>query len=453
MPGSWFLDSRPRRSRRGTLTLVFVGVLATGAATGAFGGELAAFGSAAPGGAAHGVGRGGPEGPPQYPADGKGAAAGSGEARERGDRADADVVVSRSGDRWSAAYSAREYEGLRQALDGSYVGVGISVRQARAEGASPGGGTATGADRESATDRKAGTGGRTARRTVVEVDRVQPASPADRAGIRAGDRLRSVAGHQVTGEPVTAVVALLRGSDPDSPDAPADPGSRVRLHLTREGTDLRRTLRRERLTTESVRVDRIGDGVTRVKIASFTRGSGDQVRRAVRERVPEEGPVLLDLRGNSGGLVEEAVTAAGAFLDGGLVATYDDNGTEHALYADSDTDDAGEAGEAGPGDVERRPLVVLVDGGTMSAAEMLTGALQDRGRAVVVGSRTFGKGSVQMPRPQSDGSVAELTVGHYTTPSGRDVEGRGIVPDLSVKSRGESMERARKVLSGLEARS
>jgi len=89
----------------------------------------------------------------------------------------------------------------------------------------------------------------------------------------------------------------------------------------------------------------------------------------------------------------------------------------------------------------------------MSAAEMLTGALQDRGRAVVVGSRTFGKGSVQMPRPQSDGSVAELTVGHYTTPSGSDVEGHGITPDLAVRSRGESLDRARTVLSGLEARS
>ncbi|MGI5352716.1 S41 family peptidase [Streptomyces sp. CA-250714] len=444
MPGSWFLDTRPRRPRRGTLTLVFAGVLATGAATGAFGGELAAFGSVAPDSAAHGAGRGALGGPPHGSADAKGAPAGSREARERA--GDADAVVSRSGDRWSAAYSAREYEGLRQALDGSYVGVGISVRQARTGGAAQGDATAT--DHETATDRHDTTGRRAARRTAVEVHRVQPGSPADRAGIRAGDRLRSVSGRQVTGRPVTDVVALLRGSDPESPTGAAKPGTEVRLHLTRGGTDLHRTLRRERLTTESVRVDRIGDGVTRIRIGSFTRGSGEQVRKAVRERVPTDGPVLLDLRGNSGGLVDEAVTAAGAFLDGGLVATYDDDGTEHALYAEDD-----HGAEGGSDDVERRPLVVVVDGGTMSAAEMLTGALQDRGRAVVVGSRTFGKGSVQMPRPQSDGSVAELTVGHYTTPSGGDVEGRGIAPDLPVRSRGESMDRARTVLSGLEARS
>ncbi|MGP3987417.1 S41 family peptidase [Streptomyces sp. 3N207] len=447
MPGSWFLDTRPRRPRRGTLTLVFAGVLATGAATGAFGGELAAFGSGSPQSAAHGAGRAAPGGPPQGSADAKGAPSGSHKARERAGDADADAVVSRSGDRWSAAYSAREYEGLRQALDGSYVGVGISVRQARGAGAGSDDGTVTATDHESATDRRTAVG-RSPRRTAVEVDRVQPGSPADRAGVRAGDRLRSVDGHRVTGKPVTAVVALLRGSDPASPTGAAEPGSRVRLHLTRGGTDLHRTLRRERLTTESVRVDRIGDGVTRVKIGSFTRGSGEQVRRAVRERVPADGPVLLDLRGNSGGLVDEAVTAAGAFLDGGLVATYDQDGTERALYTEDDN-----GAEGGADDVERRPLVVLVDGGTMSAAEMLTGALQDRGRAVVVGSRTFGKGSVQMPRPQSDGSVAELTVGHYTTPSGRDVEGHGIAPDLPMRSRGESTDRARTVLSGLEARS
>jgi carboxyl-terminal processing protease len=96
------------------------------------------------------------------------------------------------------------------------------------------------------------------------------------------------------------------------------------------------------------------------------------------------------------------------------------------------------------------PLVVLVDGGTMSSAELVTGALQDRNRAVVVGSRTFGKGTVQMPSEQPDGSVAELTVGHYVTPSGLTVhEEEGIVPDLVVDPGEDAEERARTVLSGL----
>ncbi|MEU5833446.1 S41 family peptidase [Streptomyces diacarni] len=441
MPGSWFLDTRPRRSRRGALTLVFVGVLATGAATGSFGGELTALGSpagsdaAAHRTAAGGSGAGG---------DGKGEAPGNArEARERaGD--DADVVVSRSGDRWSAAYTAREYAQLRRALEGGYVGVGISVRQTHTGDGVPrgDGGRSHGGSRDGRQD-----GPVHGRRTAIEVDRVRPGSPADDAGVRSGDRLRSVAGQPVTGKPVTSVVALLRGSD--APSGAAAPGTHVTLHLVRDGRELTRTLRRAQLTTESVRVRRLGDGVTRIKVAAFTRGAGERVREAVREQVPADGAIVLDLRGNSGGLVDEAVTAASAFLDGGLVATYDDNGRQRALYAERD--DAGSG--AGGVDVERRPVVVLVDSGTMSAAELLTGALQDRGRAVVVGSRTFGKGSVQMPEHQSDGSVAELTVGHYTTPSGRDVEGRGLTPDLAVHDTDAAMQRARTVLSGLEARS
>ncbi len=151
-------------------------------------------------------------------------------------------------------------------------------------------------------------------------------------------------------------------------------------------------------------VRRLTGDVTVIKIAAFTKGVGDLVRTAVRQ-APADASFILDLRGNSGGLVTEAVTTASAFLDGGLVATYDVDGRQRALHATAGGDTT-------------RPLVALVDGGTMSAAEMLTGALQDRGRAVVVGSRTFGKGSVQMPSKLPDGVVAELTVGHYRTPSG-----------------------------------
>lgn len=170
-----------------------------------------------------------------------------------------------------------------------------------------------------------------------------------------------------------------------------------------------------------------------IKVAAFTKGSGELVRAAVAESATGA-RIVLDLRGNSGGLVAEAVTAASAFLDGGLVATYDVRGEQRALHAE-------------PGGDTTRPLVALVDGGTMSAAELLTGALQDRGRAVVVGSRTFGKGSVQMPSRLPDGSVAELTVGHYRTPFGRTVDGSGISPDLEVEE--GVLERAEKVLSGL----
>ncbi|MFG3259235.1 S41 family peptidase [Streptomyces sp. NPDC048172] len=468
MQGSWF-SAPPRRIRRGAaLTLVFASVLATGAATGSWGDEVRDLGSNAPGSATRStdrlaLGGGAPEGTPEAGTadDGKGGGP-EGFRRDRrggssGTGSDAaEELVSRSGDRWSAAYSAREYEGLRQALDGSYVGVGISVRQRHREHQKHEKGREYGKGQEPQGHRKQPRGGgrEAADGPDVEVDRVEPDSPADRAGIRAGDRLRSIDGETVTGLPVTDVVARLRGSgqgtgggtgqgaDKDSgPGAAAEAGSEVTVVLRRGGREWQRTLVRERLATEPVTVDELGPGATRIKVSSFTKGSGKRVRDAVRHRVPGGSGILLDLRGNSGGLVDEAVTAASAFLDGGLVATYDDNGTQRALYA-----------KRGGGDAAR-PVVVLVDGGTMSAAELLTGALQDRGRAVVVGSRTFGKGSVQVPNTMPDGSVAELTVGHYTTPAGRDVEGEGITPDLPVDSKKESTERARTVLSGLEARS
>ena len=172
------------------------------------------------------------------------------------------------------------------------------------------------------------------------------------------------------------------------------------------------------LADQAVTVSHPEPGVTDIAVNAFVRGVGAEVEAALATGHHQDG-VLLDLRGNSGGLVTEAVQVASAFLDGGLVATYDVHGTPQALYATA-------GGDTGT------PLVVLVDGGTMSAAELLTGAFQDRGRAVVVGSRTFGKGSVQMPSTLPDGSVAELTVGHYRTPNGRAVDGRGIQPDLAI---------------------
>ncbi|MBQ1108073.1 S41 family peptidase [Streptomyces anulatus] len=311
----------------------------------------------------------------------------------------AEEVVSRSGDRWGAVYDEREYEEFEQALDGAYTGVGLSARRT------------AGGD--------------------VTVSRVQPGGPADRAGIRAGDLLRTLDGRAVGKRPVAEVVALLRGDGTGAAE-----GSRVELGLVREGRSWTETLRRARLTTEAVTVRRLGaepSSAVLVKVEAFTKGAGADVRDAVRD-APDGAGILLDLRANSGGLVAEAVVAASAFLDGGLVATYDVRGEQQALYAD-------------PGGDTDRPVVVLVDGGTMSAAELLTGALQDRGRAVTVGSPTFGKGSVQMPSELPGGSVAELTVGHYRTPAGRNVDGRGITPDLVVGERAQ--QRAETVLSGL----
>ncbi|MEU4093952.1 S41 family peptidase [Streptomyces sp. NPDC026673] len=377
--------SARRLRRAAALTLVFGAVLATGAATGSFGDVL-----------------GGDRGRPSASRIPAGTVADTDEIAEAiaegkvGPQA-AEALVSRSGDRWSSFYTAQEYEGFQQSLDGRYVGVGLWVRRTE--------------------------NGR------IEIDRVQSGSPAAGAGIRAGDRLLGIDGTDVTGRPVTEVVSRLRGSGTS--------GSAVRLGLRRGARSWDASPRRALLPTESVRVRHLPGGVTDVKIDAFTKGVARQVRDVLAAQARTAGGgILLDLRGNSGGLVTEAVGVASALLDGGLVATYDVHGRQRALYAD----DAGDT---------ETPLVVLVDGGTMSAAELLAGALQDRGRAVVVGSRTFGKGSVQMPSRLSDGSVAELTVGHYRLPAGRRVDGRGIEPDLAVTGGADAEAEALEVLDGL----
>ncbi|GEB59382.1 S41 family peptidase [Streptomyces gardneri] len=374
---------RPRGVLRGAvLTLVFTGVLATAAATGSLPRRDAAGAESPDAARTSTVDRA---------ALNRAAAAAMADGKS-GKQA-AEEFVSRSGDRWGAVYDKKEYADFEQALDGTYTGVGLSA----------------GRDAE----------GR------VKVTRVQAGGPAERAGLRAGDRLVSVDGRPVGGLSVSEVVSLLRGD--------GVPGSAVALRVERGRSAWTETLRRARLATDPVTVRRLDDGAVLIKVAAFTKGAGARVRDAVRD-APTGAGVLLDLRGNSGGLVAEAAVAASAFLDGGLVATYDVEGEERAVYADG-------GGDTG------RPLVALIDGGTMSAAELLTGALQDRGRAVTVGSRTFGKGSVQMPSALPDGSVAELTVGHYRTPAGHAVDGRGITPDLTAAEKAE--ERARTVLSGL----
>lgn len=236
---------QPRRIRRGAaLTLVFVSVLATGAAVGSWGAEPGPRQDPQPAGMPARAYAGAVESDQV-----KAAAAAAQEDGKSGSKA-AREVVSRSGDRWGAVYSAREYEGFRQKLDGAYVGVGISAHR-DAQGR-------------------------------IAVERVEPGSPAQKAGIRAGDRLRTVDGKNVTGRPVTEVVALLRG--------PADgsPGTRVELGLRRGGQKWTQELRRARLTTDPVTVDRLSGynahrpGAVRIKVDSFTKGTGERIRRAVR---------------------------------------------------------------------------------------------------------------------------------------------------------------------------
>ncbi len=365
-----------------TLSLVFGVVLIAGAATGAWGDppRHPAAGAAPVAGAAPGL-----------PADPAGTALSEQQAEH---------LLGANGDRWGAYYSAQEYAAFSQGLDGRYLGVGLSVGR--------------------------GEDGATA------VSQVAPAGPAATAGIEAGDRLLRIDQDQADHLPVTEVVARLRGRDGER-----GVGSEVTLAVRRGAGEVRELrLRRALLDSRQVTAEQLEKGVLRIAVRAFTSGVTDQVRAALR--APHAG-VVLDLRGNSGGLVEEAAGTAGIFLDGGPVGSYQERGETRELTAP-------------PGGDQRTPLVVLVDGGTMSAAELLTGALQDRSRAVVVGSRTFGKGTVQQPSRLADGAVLELTVGRYYTPAGRSPEGSGLTPDVPAAAGEDADALALRVLAGLGTR-
>ncbi|MGP4026598.1 S41 family peptidase [Actinomadura sp. 3N407] len=320
------------------------------------------------------------------------------------DRAAVEGMLHALDDKWARYYSAREYDDVEGRLNGHYSGVGLWL------GGEDGGGR-------------------------VLVASVQPGTAAARAGVRAGDVVTRVWNASVHGWDVERVAEALRGRAEDA----------VELTVERDHRTKRFHLVRTPVSGGDVTVTDLPEQARLVRVGAFTRGTGRQIRAAVTGESPRgrpDGGVLLDLRGNPGGLVDEAVETASAFLRGGPVVTYRPRGKP-----------VQERVVTSPGDA-RTPLVVLVDAGTASAAEIVAGSLRDRDRAVIVGSRTYGKGSVQEPITLADGSVIELTVGRYRTPSGRNLDGVGIEPDVAVSADRPptvAEQRARTVLRGLNA--
>jgi carboxyl-terminal processing protease len=237
--------------------------------------------------------------------------------------------------------------------------------------------------------------------------------PAERAGLRSGDRIVAIDGKLLT--PAEAdVSAPLRGAA----------GTKVVLRVVRAGAPkpFEVTLVRETIRTSSVRSRMLEPGFGYVRISSFQAGTAADFVKAL-EGLQKDAALrglVIDLRSNPGGLLVGAVQIADELLDkGGIVST-----KGRALIGDSRYD-------ATPGDrLKGAPVVVLVDAGSASAAEVLAGALHDNKRARVVGSRTFGKGSVQTLLPLDNGDSVKLTTARYYTPSGHSIQARGIVPDV-----------------------
>ena len=241
-------------------------------------------------------------------------------------------------------------------------------------------------------------------------------SPADRAGIRSGDRIFAIDGTPVRDKPMQDLVRLMRGK----------PGTRVIVSVSRGSEEriLHFTLSRQIIQVSSV-VSKMLDGrVLYLRIKQFQSGTHDEMLDAIGKMRAEAGAftgVVLDLRSDPGGLVDEASGVADEFLGGGVIYT-----TRHR----GQTVDEVRAGPGGALSVE--PLVVLVNEYSASASELLAGALQDQKRATIVGAQTFGKGSVQTIIDLPGGAGLRLTTMWYYTPGGHAIQAEGITPDVRV---------------------
>jgi carboxyl-terminal processing protease len=282
----------------------------------------------------------------------------------------------------SAYLDSQEFEEIRLSTMGSYPGVGIEV--VPEDG-------------------------------VVKVRHPIDGSPAQRAGLKPGDEIVKIDGAEIGGD-LAAATARMRGAS----------GSTVRLTIRRPGSAalLEFTVQRAQVEVSSVRAQTLEPGYGYLHITSFTETTAEDVSHAVLHLKHDNGGLkglVLDLRDNPGGVLEAGVAVADDFLEQGVIVSADGRTPEARFRMDA----------THHGDLlNGAPLVVLVNGGTASASEIVAGALKDHGRALLIGRTTYGKGSVQTVMPLAHGGALKLTTSRYFTPSGASIQGKGIIPDI-----------------------
>src|SRR5271170_2166069 len=289
-------------------------------------------------------------------------------------------------DPYSAYLDGDEYDEVKISSSGQYSGVGIEVSMEDEE--------------------------------VVVVAPFE-GSPAAEAGIRSGDVIATIDGVAVNSTTLADTIGRMRGKE----------GTSVKIGILREGSTepLQFTLKRSRVQLHSVKAELPEAGYGYVRIAQFSETTGEELTNALRALRKSNGAPLkglvLDLRNNPGGVLEAAVAVADDFLDGGVIVSARGRTPESKFEM-----------SATPGDeLSGAPIVVLVNGGSASAAEIVAGALKDHHRATLMGRTTFGKGSVQTVMPLGGDRALKLTTSLYYTPSGISINHRGIAPDIETE--------------------
>ncbi|MFM8752243.1 MAG: S41 family peptidase [Actinomycetota bacterium] len=310
------------------------------------------------------------------------------------ERAAIEGALKASGDEWANYFPKSALDVLEEQNSNMFTGIGVWLNRSR--------------------------GGQ------VSIASLQEDSPASSAGLAVGDQLLEVNGTDVRGASLTSVVALIRGNV----------GKKVELLVNRDGKQILAAISNEKVALSTVEAIQVSSSVALVEIASFSRGTGAAVKESLSKLNYKSG-IILDLRNNPGGLLEEAVEVSQLFIGNGVIVSYQVNGAE-TIY---------KASNSKPISV---PVVVLINRNTASSAEIVASAFQDRNRGVVLGERSYGKGSVQDFLTLEDGSKLELTVALYVTPSGKIIDEVGVIPDLQVSPREISIK-ALQVLGGLAA--
>lgn len=285
----------------------------------------------------------------------------------------------------SAYLDKKDFEDLQQATTGEFDGVGLDV--AMEDG-------------------------------VVRVVSPIDDTPGAKAGIKAGDYIIKIDGKSVQGMALSDAINMMRGKA----------GSKLLLTVVRKGEDPRDIeVVRARIEISSVKSRVLEGGIVAIRISQFQMHTGRDLRREIEKlKADEKKPVtglVLDLRNNPGGVLDGAIAVGDIFLESGVIVS------TRGRTAANEQQFSATAGELLPG----VPVVVLVNGGTASASEIVAGALQDNHRALIMGTTTFGKGSVQTVLPLTAGKGIKLTTARYYTPSGRSIQAEGIKPDIEVK--------------------
>ncbi|MDF1762959.1 MAG: S41 family peptidase, partial [Oleibacter sp.] len=241
-------------------------------------------------------------------------------------------------------------------------------------------------------------------------------TPAQRAGINAGDLIVTLDGESVMGLTLNDAIERMRG----------EPGSDIQLEVQRgsEKKLLSFTITRAEIKVASVRSEMLSNGIGYLRITQFQDKTGSEMRDALTEMKEQQSlqGIILDLRNNPGGVLNAAVDVVDSFISEGLIV-YTEGRSK-----DSDIRYLASSNTISP----NVPMVILINGGSASASEIVAGALQDHKRAVIVGTRSFGKGSVQTILPITETSAVKMTTARYFTPNGRSIQAQGIAPDIDV---------------------